>query len=113
MSKELTELEAQLLYDRLIRREKLLATMQKGDWRSQWRSYAVLLFNGIFAYGLTRHAFDNNEALALLVIIGMVTTIDTIYTAQVETRMDALVKLLQEDGMLQSRPAASRPLDGV
>ena len=31
MSKELQELEARLLSDRLIRRAKLLATMQKGN----------------------------------------------------------------------------------
>jgi hypothetical protein len=108
MSKELTELEAKLLYDRLIRRAKLLATMQKGDWRSQWRTYAFLLFNGIFVYVLTRQAFDNGEALALLMIMGMTITIDTVYVARVEARVDALVKLLQEDGMLQGTPATPK-----
>jgi hypothetical protein len=107
-SKELTELEATLLYHRLIRREKLLATMQKGNWKSQWRSYAFLLFNGIVAYVLVRQAFNQDEVLALLMIMGMTMTIDATYVASVESRADALVKLLQEDGMLQGTPAVSK-----
>jgi len=106
VSKELQELEARLLCDKLNRRAKLLATVQRGNLRSEWYGLIFLLLPCIYA--LVRQAFDNDEALALLMIVVMMTAIIPIYLATANTRLDALVKILQEDGMLQGAPPVAK-----
>ena len=108
MSKELQELEARLLSDRLIRRAKLLATMQKGNRIPQWCSLAFFIPLIYITYTLVRQAFDDKEALALLMVVCMLPAIISIYVMRVESRVDAIVKLLQEDGMLPGTPATPK-----
>lgn len=93
-SKELQELEAKLLFDKLTRRAKLLATLQRRRYK-----FVVLFLVCIFGCTFVWPAFDSNDGPALLLILL------AIYVAHMETRMNALVKLLQEDGMLQGTPA--------
>ncbi len=107
-SKELQELEARLLSDKLIRRAKLLATMQKGTRISQWYNFAFFLPWIYATYTLVRQAFDHNAAFALFMIVCMLPAIISIYVMRVESRVDAIVKLLQEDGMLQGTPATPK-----
>ncbi len=108
MSMELQDLEAKLLIDKLNRRAKLLATIQRGNRRSEWGSLIFLLPLGFFVYTLIGQAFDNDEALALWMIIVMMTAIIPTCAASVDARMNALIEFLREDGMLEGTPPAAK-----
>jgi len=105
MSNQLTDVEAQLLLDQSNRRAKLLKTVQ-GSFLGYLSSYVILgslgLLGGeivlILLLGLTiGRVEDLISAIVLVVLIS--TVLVPIYV--VNKRMDALVALLREDGILR------------
>ncbi len=106
MSKELQELEDKLLFDEVDRRIKLLATVQGRhrhfDWYRFIRRLIFLSVLSVVADIFVWAGFNSDQIVALsLIVIVFLIWIDG---ATVDARMDALVRLLQEDGILRDTP---------
>ncbi len=115
MSNQLTDVEATFLLDQSNRRARLLKTVQ-GSLLGYLFSYLILSSLGalgawmlisILAQVIWGVEEDFVSTLLLLALI--LTVITPIYV--VNKRMDALVALLREDGLLQNAPAVAKLID--
>ncbi len=104
MSKELQELEDKLLFDEVNRRLELLAIVQGKQRHFDWYRLIFLIPLGGLACIFARDAFAGDEIVALLLIVTVMLSLNGIYEETANARMNALVKLLQEDDILRDTP---------
>lgn len=110
MSSQLTDVEAKFLLDQSNRRAKLLRTVQ-GSFLGYLFSYWIL--GSLSALGalilisiLAQAMFKVEEDSTILSLVLVSTIIIPAYV--INRRMDAMVALLREDGLLQSVPPATK-----
>ena len=115
MPDRLTDVKAEFLFDQANQRARLLGTVQKTHpryWLLPTTQPTAVLVGVMLVLMLAQVIFRETDlissvmALAVLSIIGI-----AIDVATLNKRMDALVKLLREDGVLQSTPPAAKLLD--
>ncbi|MCX5644509.1 MAG: hypothetical protein NTZ17_07460 [Phycisphaerae bacterium] len=113
MPDRLSDVKAEVLLDQLNRRTRLLGIVQNTAPRqwSFWSLSAKLLIGavlGVLTYVLVREETLSSFILMLVVctIVGIVEGVATL-----NKRVDALVKLLREEGVLQSTPPVAKLLD--
>ncbi|MCL5280065.1 MAG: hypothetical protein M1376_09180 [Planctomycetes bacterium] len=111
MSRELQELEDKLLFDELSRRLKLLAIVRRKHRRFEWYRLLFLIPLGVVGYICVWNAFNNDQIVALsliAIVLFSLSGISGISGERVDARMDALVRLLQEDGILRDTPPGAK-----
>jgi hypothetical protein len=108
MSRELQELEDKLLFDQIDRRLKLLAIVRGKHRCFEWYRLLFLIPLGVVAYFCGRNAFNNDQIVALSLIVIVLFSLSGISEERVDARMDALVRLLQEDGILRDTPPGAK-----
>lgn len=107
MSDPMNELRAKVLLEQLNRRSQWFAVLRGNRGPS---------FGGAFIPGpmalvaavLVYQSFDSSQAVAILVLVVALCGIMDIYSQNVHRRVDALVALLRQDGMLDSGLSVSR-----
>lgn len=115
MSEELNQAKAQLRFVELNRRARLLEIAQ-GTPLKHWPLFSLVLIAGgliVLAYGimpliLPLPAFDSGSGLFLLAIAFIIALVWEVTTLR--KRLNALVQLLKEDGVLQSEPPTTKLL---
>ncbi len=115
----LSDAEAKLLIQKLNRRMSAIAILTPGPWRIPW-SVALLEFLITVLVGVPwvyweeasdRHVRFLLSMVTLLIMAALLGVIE-IYNANLNKRIDALVELLQQEGMLhpELRPkSAEKP----
>jgi len=111
MSHVLSDVESELLFDKLNRRARLLKSLRRNPLRSPWY---LIPFNALFfgLSGVLIALWFASEGSGLVFLAGLVamllaTTID-LHIVATNSRIDTLVELLQQEGMLQSTLGAWR-----
>jgi len=106
MSYSAERLKAQLLLNELNRRTRLFGIL-RGRSDSSWWERLVSVLLCLFAAWLIWGAFEKEQVFALLVLV-MVVGME-IGALGAHRKIDALVSLLQQEGLLESMlPAAKR-----
>jgi hypothetical protein len=101
MSNEVKELEEKFLADKINRRAALLSIIAGNPLKASWPGIVVgclFLVIGLSALGETYSYFM--LLCGILEIVG-------VYVCIINRRIDALVDLLEQDGMLQGAPCLS------
>jgi len=113
MSDELDRAKAEVLLNQLNRRSKLLEIIQDtAALRWSFWSMADELLLGVLLL-VAAYTFVQEETFrpyALLLIFCLVVGIEG-HIVTLRKRMNALIEILREDGMLQSTPSIGRLLD--
>jgi hypothetical protein len=110
MSHPLSDVESKLLFDKLNRRAKLLKSLNRNPLRSPW--YLIpcnALFFGLIMVMTVLWVQSNGSRLVFLAgLLGMgtIAMID-LHIAVTNSRIDTLIGLLQQEGVLGNPPAAS------
>lgn len=106
MSRPLTDLETRLLLHDLSRRTDLLALLRRSPHSFSWHGTAigVVIF---FAMVALLNLFSLGQAVVLIVLIFAFGGLVEIHTQTVHRRVDALIKLLRQEGLLDSTLPAS------
>jgi len=103
----MSELKAKVLLGELNRRSKLLAVL-RGNHDPWFAGAFITGLMTLLAAILVYQSFDSAQAIAILVLVVALCGIMDIHTQSVHKRVDALVALLRQDGMLGNGLSASR-----
>jgi hypothetical protein len=87
----------------------LLQARGKGDWRSVFMAVYIIFMCCIIVF-LLRRGDQNERQFAVYALLGLTifNSLIQIQAARTNRRLDALVKLLDEDGKLQSDDKQSK-----
>lgn len=107
MSVPVNEIKARLLLEELNRRNKWFAILRENRGSSPWAAL-VPGFCGLFAAVLVWWFFDSGQVTAILLLVIALSGFMGVHVDSVHRRVDALIQLLQQEGMLQSAWPASR-----
>jgi hypothetical protein len=105
MSSELCEVEARLLLEELNQRTRAMAVLRSKPRRLSW----PMFFNHMLLAGAMiglMELYDDRQGYLLpsiLIAVGVFALLDIVeaYDARLNKRIDALVELLQQEGMLR------------
>lgn len=107
MSDPATELKARLLLEELNRRNRWFKALH-GNRNSRPGGRAVAVVITLFALALSWQFFNAAQAAAILMLMVALWAFMGVEAEGVHRRVDALVELLQQEGMLQSALPPSR-----
>lgn len=107
MSEPVNETKARLLLEELNRRNRWFSILRGNRGSSPWAAL-VPGFCGLFAAVSIWWFFDSGQVTAILMLVMALSGFMGIYADGVHRRVDALIQLLQQEGMLQSTLPASR-----
>jgi len=117
MPDRLTDVKAEFLLDQANRRARLLGIVQKTHPR-YWsllpttRLITAVLVGVMLVLMLDQVIFRETDLISAVLPLAVFSIISIASdVATLNKRMDALVKLLREDDMLQSKPPAAKLLD--
>ncbi len=114
MPDRLTDAEAEFLFDQANRRARLLGVVQKTLPRYWWLLSATQQTTSVFIVAtlilmLGQVIFRETDLISSLLPLAVFSIICiAINVAILNKRMDALIELLREDGMLQSTPPVAK-----
>lgn len=105
MSHVLSDVESELLFDKLNRRARLLKSLRRNPLRSPWH---LIPFNALFfgLFTILMALWMQSEGSGLTLLAGLVTMILTttieLHIAATNSRIDTLVELLQQERVLDN-----------
>ena len=104
MSSQVREIEAKLLLKKHDRRVRLLRKLERGSVSGTWVLLLLLVF--MVPSMLSREWLSSSEG-TIVVPLTCAVVVLCLYVTVLSRRIDALVELLQQEGMLQSQLPAS------
>lgn len=107
MSDPMSEIKAKLLLEELNRRTRWFAILRANRSSAPWGRFIPVLFL-LFAMALVWKSFDSGQAGAIFMLTTALCFTMGAYAEDVHRRLDALVELLRQEGMLESTLPASR-----
>lgn len=107
MSQPMCEVEAKLLIDHLSIRDKLLNKIRAGHARYRWTLYLLQLTVAlVFSYAWWRITGEPRESIVLCGLYMAVSACIQSHFNYSQQRLDALVKLLKQEGSLSTQAAS-------
>jgi hypothetical protein len=114
MSDKLSDAEAKLLIAQMTRHDDLFAILARSPVRSPWFQVLPHMILGwavtFYVIYTVRHGAIW-QGLAFIAIIGSLVAVTALYAAGLDKRVNALVELLQQEGLLRRQLPASQLLD--